>query len=386
MKLLRPSLFLALAAVANAAPAADAPWLARYNGSSPPQVRNAVAVDGSGNTLVGLSPLNASFLSTDALVIKYAPDGHELWERRLDYAGEYDTLTGVAADAQGNVFALVNSVLSRGSNAVAVLLKYAPDGTELWRTTLTGSAPSGAGGAALKLDAQGQPHVAGYRWNGSSFDILVAKFDANGTPLWQRQYDGVVGLDDHANALALDGAGNVIVAAVSTGRLGRDPQTGTYAEDFLTLKYSPAGTLLWERREEGYPTVSSDVPRAVAVDAAGGIVVSGDSNNLGAGNATLTDIFTVKYDAAGNRLWRSLIDGPGHSYDYGAAVSSDAAGNSYVTGQWINAAFRAEIVTTKYDPAGAVVWQRNYLTSQEDRKSTRLNSSHSSVSRMPSSA
>ena len=356
---------LALLGLTTSARAADTPWLARLGVASPPQVRNTVAVDAAGNAIVGLSPLNASFLSTDALVVKYGADGHAVWQRSLDYAGEYDTVIGVATDAQGNVFALVNSVLSRGSGAVGMLLKYDPDGTELWRRTLTGTAPSGAGGAALKLDGLGEPLVARCGWNGTNFDILVATVDANGGALWERQYNGIVNLDDYANALALDGAGNVIVAAVSTGRLGRDPQTGTYAEDFLTLKYSPAGALLWERREEGYPTVSSDVPRSVAVDAAGGIVVSGDSNNLGSGGSTLSDIFTVKYDAAGNRLWRSLIDGPGHSYDYGAAVSSDGAGNSYVTGQWINASFRAEIVTTKYGPAGAIVWQRNYLTPQD---------------------
>lgn len=365
MNAIRPSLLLALAAGATIAHAADAPWLARVNASSPSTVRNQITVDAGGNTIVGLSPLDASFFQTDALVIKYAPDGHELWERRLDYAGMYDTVIGVATDAQGNVFALVNSVLSRGSDAIGVLLKYAPDGTELWRRTLSGTAPSGAGGAALKLDGLGQPHVAGYRWNGTNFDILVAKFDANGTALWQQQYNSIVSLDDYANALALDSAGNVIVAAVSVGRTGVAPATGTYVEDYLTLKYSPAGALLWERREEGTPTVSSDVPRSVAVDAAGGIVVSGDSNNLAGLGSTLSDIFTVKYDAAGNRLWRSLIDGPYHSYDYGAAVSSDAAGNSYVTGQWINANFRAEIVTTKYDPAGRIVWQRNYLTTQD---------------------
>ena len=81
-----------------------------------------------------------------------------------------------------------------------------------------------------------------------------------------------------------------------------------------------------------------------------------------------TDIFLVKYDAAGDALWASTATGPGN--DYSNAVACDAWGNIYLTGSYTSPALtfpagtitnmnpdtfgkNYDIFTAKYDVSGA---------------------------------
>src|SRR5262245_34203821 len=63
-----------------------------------------------------------------------------------------------------------------------------------------------------------------------------------GVPLWTNRYDGPLGTSDEAAAIAVDGAGNVVVVGASSH--------GTN-DDFVTIKYSNAGVPLWTNRFDG---------------------------------------------------------------------------------------------------------------------------------------
>ena len=82
---------------------------------------------------------------------------------------------------------------------------------------------------------------------------------------------------------------------------------------------------------------------------------------------------SVKYDSAGNQLWEKRYG----RAERGLALALDDSG-VYVSGP----SGTGELVTLKYDFDGNLLWDRRH----EDRKSTRLNSSHIPLSRMPSSA
>ncbi len=142
---------------------------------------------------------------------------------------------------------------------------------------------------------------------------------------WTARYDGPGKGKDNAQALAVDAAGNAYVTGFSDGGAGN--------YDFATLKYAPEGTedglgkLLWAARYDG-EAKGADWARDVAVDAEGGVVVTGSS----AGESTGFDFATVKYDTDGNQLWVSRYDGPGHGDDRVKALAVDGGGNVYVTG------------------------------------------------------
>jgi len=166
---------------------------------------------------------------------------------------------------------------------------------------------------------------------------------------WTAKYDGPGKGKDNAQALAVDAAGNAYVTGFSDGG------DGNY--DFATLKYAREGTedglgkLLWAARYDG-EAKGADWARDVAVDAEGGVVVTGSS----AGESSGFDFATVKYDAGGKELWVSRYDGPGHGDDRVKALAVDAAGNVYVTGDSPGEGGGGESVTIKYGPDGELLW------------------------------
>jgi outer membrane protein assembly factor BamB len=167
----------------------------------------------------------------------------------------------------------------------------------LWRATYDDPFQGGATGRRLVLDPSGNVYVAGTACTGLSCDefgcgcagagFLTAKYDSAGTLLWAQTYTDGVGLD-MPNAIAVDATGNVYVTGESQG--------ATF--DYVTLKYAPDGTQLWERRYDG-PGHGYDSARALTIDSAGNVIVTGTSK----GTSGVLDIATIKYDPEGNTLW-----------------------------------------------------------------------------------
>src|ERR1043165_7055586 len=113
-------------------------------------------------------------------------------------------------------------------------------------------------------------------------DLLLIKYSgANGAVLWQRRYHGPAEtlITLHLErplpiaAAAVDNRGNLVL----TAKADNPPRDWVRDSDFYTAKYSGVdGALLWERRYDG-PAQGDDVPIAMAVDAAGNVVVTGSS-------------------------------------------------------------------------------------------------------------
>src|SRR4030066_1429004 len=85
---------------------------------------------------------------------------------------------------------------------------------------------------------------------------------------WVARYNGPGNSYDVAYALAVDDSGNVYVTGRSAGSF-------TYS-DYATIKYSPAGDTLWVRRYNG-PGNGHDEANALAVDGSGNVYVTGYS-------------------------------------------------------------------------------------------------------------
>lgn len=173
--------------------------------------------------------------------------------------------------------------------------------------------------SSLAADASGSVYVTGTRCGGSlywgmcNYNFATIKYDANGSEIWMKTYDG--GYVDGAAALKLDAIGNVYV----TGASYKDYWTS----DFLTIKYDRDGNEAWSKRYEGG---NLDSAVALSVDAGSNVYVSGTSyNSSGVGSYA-----TVKYDENGNEAWVKAYSDGGNNSVSGIAV--DAAGNLYITG------------------------------------------------------
>jgi hypothetical protein len=173
--------------------------------------------------------------------------------------------------------------------------------------------------------------------SGGDVDYATIKYSGAGVPLWTNRYNGPGNTNDSAEALAVDGNGNVFVTGTSTG-IGS-------GSDYATVKYSSAGMALWTNRYDG-PANSDDAASALAVDASGNIFVTGSSTGKGGLLDDLgLDYATIAYSNAGVPLWTNRYDGSGR--DEAVAVAVDASGNVFVTG-WSFYVTDADFATIKY--------------------------------------
>lgn len=216
-----------------------------------------VAVDHEGNVYVTGYNVETSI---DIVTIKYSPGGAELWVRRFDVGNGEDVPAAIGCDASG-------IYVTGRSNLGYTTIKYNFNGDQQWVRTYSGGFGSDSP-AAMVVDAAGNIYITGgSTGSGTNLDYATIKYDAAGTEQWVRRYDGpstVISNDsDNAVALAFDGNGNVFVTGGSSG-------------DFATVKYNAAGTEIWVRRYNG-PGAGADWATAIAVDASGNSYVSGSS-------------------------------------------------------------------------------------------------------------
>jgi hypothetical protein len=309
-------------------------WTNLYNGPGNGDDRAfAVAVDGSGNVFVTGFSLGASN-DYDYATIKYSSAGTALWTNRYNGPGNSnDYAFAMAVDGSGNVFVTGKSYGTNGYYDYATL-KYSSAGTALWTNRYHGPGNGDDSANAVAVDGSGNVFVTGQSaGSGSGFDYATIKYSSAGTALWTNRYNGPGDGDDVANAVAVDGSGNVFVTGFSYGSGGDD--------DYATIKYSSDGTALWTNRYSG-TFQGDDEARAVAVDGSGNVFVTGRAYY-----STYGDYTTIAYSGAGVPLWTNLYDGPGNGDDAANAVAVDGSGNVFVTGYSGNGS-SFDYVTIKY--------------------------------------
>jgi hypothetical protein len=243
------------------------------------------SVEFQGTTLVSRG-------GTDAVLVKLAATGELEWVK--PFGGRYnDTISHVAVDARGNIY--VQGV---------------------FRDT---------------ADWGGPPLVA---HGGSDNDVVLAKYDANGDPLWSAGFGNA--FNDVAGGLTVDPAGNVTMVgsfdrSVSFGP--GDDHTSLGEADAFVARFTTEGKLVWAR---SYGAEREDIAFGVAADASGNTVTVGwfqGSVDFGSGAVTSKgnkDVFALKLDPAGGLVWvRTWGD---HDHDQGRAVAIDDKGSAIVVG------------------------------------------------------
>jgi hypothetical protein len=275
---------------------------------------SAIAVDSLGNAFVGGS--SKKYYVT----IKYGASGQRLWVRRYGSSGDNnDQGNALAVDATGDVY--VTGRLGTFDSNQLVTVKYASTGELLWVRRYRKPGIAGSEGNALKVDTAGNLYVAGFfRPSGGECDYALLKYSATGDLLWVRSYDGPAGRDDRAVALALDSADKVYVTGTS--------QNASGYRSYATLKYTPAGDVLWSKRYYLGTTVSY-YARAMVVDRYANVLVTG--HVMGGPNGN--DCVTVKYNSDGGLLWHERFNGSANADDFPVGVaSSGRAAKAYVVG------------------------------------------------------
>lgn len=343
-------------------------WAQSYNGPANccEQVPK-LALDPQGNvyitgqsTTTRVSP--SGTFNDDITTIKYDSRGNEMWVRRFGGAGNStDVPSDIAADARGNVYV---TGYTAGDDSQYVTLKYDADGNLLWAREA--GSPLYDYALALDVDGQGNVYVTGreaYRFktgNTPVYQFLTVKYDADGNEIWQRTFDTPQQQGAEAADVKADQAGNVYV----TGKGYAPDGTKNNGYDIFTIKYDAHGNEQWVREfgGGGPEYYNNDTASKLHLDGQGNAYVLGSTTR----GPNQSDVLVLKYTTGGDFIRAILSNHPDNELSSDWAF--DDAGNIYVLALKIiprpdYSLFVLDVVTSKFDAAGGLVWRNLYASS-----------------------
>lgn len=282
-----------------------------------------------------------------------------IWANKFQSTGDNsDRLYKIAPAGNGD-FVATGYTTREGNYRDIFTVKLNSAGDSIWSRSWNGLENGNDEASLVITDVLGNTYVAGFTDAGNKQDdIVLLKYDANGTLLWDTTWNSSAYLDDYPTGLALDGNANVLICGIA------EPDTITGSNDYITLKIAPSGGLLWQN-QYSRPTITGgkDEANAIVVDASGNVYVTGRSSN-----GLDDDFVTIKYDGnTGTALWTQLYNS-GNGDDRAADIALDNAGNVVVVGRNDNGN-NDDIRILKYSAAGILQWSRFYNgpSNQNDR-------------------
>ncbi|MCB0643316.1 MAG: hypothetical protein KDC44_16820, partial [Phaeodactylibacter sp.] len=285
----------------------------------------------------------------DLLLQKFDPDGNLVWARHIGSV-DNEKAEGLTVDPAGNIWL-----------------------TGIYRNSL--DVDPGPGAFILE--------------GAASWDFFLLKLDADGNFVWAGTFGGPS--FDFARAVAADNEGNIFLAGSFQSSIDFDPGPdlvlipSTGFSNVFVLKLDNDGNYEWVKTVQG---PSSNNCRSLCVDPDGNVLVTGDfvsSSDFDPGPDELLltsngweDIFLLKLTAAGDLAWAQNF---GNSIgDSGTDVTTDAAGNVYLTGffnasvdfapgpetYYLTSEEEEDVFVCKYNPDGALLWARQLGGPAED--------------------
>jgi hypothetical protein len=345
-----------------------------------------------------------------SFLVKYNQNGNFEWYTRCDGSqGTVDDTYGVWAESMknvttqqyvsnvyqvfsyagsGNVFSASNQItaartLVGASTTVSDMgiAKFDSNGTVHWATRISGTSAAAIEiGRAVIGDNTGNVYVVGY-YNGTSriysasnqgtpafqlgpvngTDIMIVKYDINGTFLWCSRMSCLASGETIKSA-AVDNFGNLYLAGSHSTAMGVYQWTGATTSlkftlafvgtnDGFIVKYNFNGTCAWATRVAGQTAGNNDTIAAIATTPEGNCYVHGTTTSLTlniytinsptntstiaaslTAFSTVSTGFIIKYDTNGTYKWSAKFGKASTASIAAQNVAVDKNGDIYGTG------------------------------------------------------
>ena len=265
----------------------------------------------------------------DVWLIKTDADGNELWSKT--FGGLEDDRGNSVQQTSDGGYIVTGFTSSYGSGKYDVwLIKTDADGNELWSKTF-GGLEDDRGSSVQQTSDGGYINLGWTQSYGSCWgNVWLIKTDTDGNELWNKTF-GCSDFFDYGNSIQQTSDGGYIV----TG-----DRTYVYAipdSDVWLIKTDADGNELWNKTFGG---PISDNGRYVQQASDGGYIIAAQTTSYMSGGY---DVWLIKTDADGNKLWNNVIGGPDN--DYGNSIQQTSDGGYIVTGD-----------TKSYGVGGYDIW------------------------------
>ena len=312
-----------------------------------------IARPGTGRSFTPFVIAAAAFVSVLAAFVllalaAVAPDalgrgpdpGEVTWTRYWD-SGAEDRFAFVAPCGNGDVVA---AGLAQSATAQHVVVaRYAPSGARRWVRVVAPSTTYWDTPTALAVDRAGNCLVAGMgHATGGDADILVVKLRTNGRVAWTERIAVGALTADMGSDVATDRDGNAYVACRSAG--------GGASMGLVLKLRARNGSRAWSREFSGEHALTT--PASIATDARGTSYVTG-----GGTVGPLGEMVTVRLSPAGGVRWTLEEPGLGADSSTGLHVALAPRGALYVAGATGVTAADSDVVMARYTTTGARRWR-----------------------------
>jgi hypothetical protein len=209
-------------------------WQRRLTSTSNSLIGQSIAVDSFGNVYVcGQIQIPAAGTAYFILA-KYNTSGTFQWQKRL--GSNRGNGNGVAIDSSGNPYFCGSGDIG-GTDDECLIAKYDESGAVTWQRIL-GEATYDQTASDIVLDSYGNVYISGFYYlSVSGSEGIIAKYNTSGTIQWQRRLSGYTYVSVYG--ITVDSSGNIYACGLADSS-GSD-------SSLLLVKYNAYGTLLWQR-------------------------------------------------------------------------------------------------------------------------------------------